>query len=104
MPNRLTTHPRRDRMVKYAIAALMLAAAAAQPACGGDLLLLDFTSPYCGPCQQMIPTIQSLDAAGYPVRRVDTTREPQTAQQYNVSQIPCFIMTVDGRGTERLPP
>ena len=50
----------------------------------------------------MVPVIQSLEAAGYPIRRVDTTREPGVAQQYQVTQIPCFIMLVEGRETERV--
>ena len=89
-------------MVKFAIAALLVAAATAPCASGGDVLLLDFSSPHCGPCQQMIPTIQSLEGAGYPLRRVDTTRELDVAQQYHVTQIPCFVMLVDGQETERL--
>ena len=39
-------------MVKFAIA-LLIAAAAAAAARGGDVQLLDFTSPYCGPCQSI---------------------------------------------------
>ena len=89
-------------MVKFAIAALLVVAAAAPTACGGDIQLLDFSSPFCGPCQSMVPVIQSLEGAGYPVRRVDTTQEQGVAQQYHVSQIPCFIMLVNGRETERM--
>lgn len=50
----------------------------------------------------MVPLIHSLEAAGYPIRKVDTTQELATAQQYGVTQIPCFIMLVDGRETERV--
>ncbi len=89
-------------MVKFAIAALLVAAAAAHTAVADGVQLLDFSSPYCGPCQSMVPLIQSLEAAGYPIRKVDTTREPGVAQQYGVTQIPCFIMLVDGQPTERI--
>ena len=89
-------------MVKFAIAALVAAALAASSAIGGEIVLLDFTSPHCGPCRQMIPTIQSLEAAGYKVRRVDTTVEPQLAQQFGVTNIPCFIMLADGREVTRI--
>jgi thiol-disulfide isomerase/thioredoxin len=89
-------------MVKFAIAALVAAALAASSAIGGEIVLLDFTSPHCGPCRQMIPTIEGLEAAGYKVRRVDTTQEPQLAQQFGVTNIPCFIMLVDGREKERI--
>jgi thiol-disulfide isomerase/thioredoxin len=88
-------------MVKYAIAALVVALAAAQSV-RGEVLMLDFASPTCGPCQQMIPTVESLQAAGYKVRRVDVTQEPQLAQQFGVTQVPCFVMLVDGREANRL--
>jgi len=88
-------------MVKFAIA-LLVAAAAAAAARGGDVQLLDFTSPHCGPCQSMVPVIQGLESAGYPIRKVDTTREPEVAQQFQVTQIPCFVMLVNGRETERV--
>jgi thiol-disulfide isomerase/thioredoxin len=87
-------------MVKFAIVALLVAAATAQTALGG-VELLDFSSPHCGPCQSMVPVIARLEAANYPIRKIDTTREPGVAQQYHVTQIPCFIMLVDGREVER---
>jgi hypothetical protein len=49
----------------------------------------------------MVPVIANLESAGYPVRRVDTTREQALAQQYRVTNIPCFVMLVDGREVER---
>ena len=88
-------------MVKHAIAALIIAVAVA-PSALGDVVMLDFASPTCGPCQQMIPTVESLAAAGYKVRRVDVTQEPQLAQQFGVTQVPCFVVLVDGREANRL--
>ena len=88
-------------MVKIAIAALVVAIAATHSA-RGEVVLLDFASPTCGPCQQMIPTVESLQAAGYKVRRVDVTQEPQLAQQFGVTQVPCFVVLVDGREVNRL--
>jgi thiol-disulfide isomerase/thioredoxin len=89
-------------MVKCVIAALVLSAAAAMSALGGEVLLLDFTSPHCGPCRQMVPTINSMEAAGYKIRRVDTTVEPQLAQQYGVTNIPCFVMLANGQEVDRV--
>jgi thiol-disulfide isomerase/thioredoxin len=88
-------------MVKFAIVALVVALAAA-PSARGEVVMLDFASPTCGPCQQMIPTVESLAAAGYKVRRVDVTQEPQLAQQFGVTQVPCFVVLVDGREANRL--
>jgi thiol-disulfide isomerase/thioredoxin len=89
-------------MVKFAIAALIVALTAIEPALAGGVQLLDFTSPQCGPCQSMVPLVHSLEAAGYPIRKIDTTQDLATAQQYGVTRIPCFVMLVDGRETERV--
>jgi thiol-disulfide isomerase/thioredoxin len=89
-------------MVKFAIAALLAALAAASNAEADGVELLDFSSPHCGPCRAMEPIIQSLEAANYPIRKIDTTRELGVAQQYGVTQIPCLIMLVDGREVERV--
>ncbi|HVT27371.1 MAG TPA: trypsin-like peptidase domain-containing protein [Lacipirellulaceae bacterium] len=66
-----------------------------------QILMLDFWSPQCGPCMQMKPLMHSFEQAGYPIREVDTTRNYQLSQQYNVTQIPCFVMLVNGREVER---
>jgi thiol-disulfide isomerase/thioredoxin len=90
-------------MVRNAIAALtVVLTLALGVARAGDTVLLDFASPTCGPCHQMAPTIQSLEQAGYPIRRVDITREPALAQQFGVSAVPCFVMLADGREVGRL--
>src|SRR5215210_4209967 len=97
-----TTSPRRERMVRIATAAIALAASLiGVTASAQQLMLLDFWSPQCGPCMQMKPIVHSYEQAGYPIRAVDTTRDGQLSQQYGVSQIPCFVMLVNGKETER---
>lgn len=83
------------------IALMMLAA---DPMAGQtpDVVLLDFTAGYCGPCQQMVPTIQKLQKEGFPIRKVDTTEQPNVTRQYNVDRIPTFILLVEGKETQRL--
>ena len=89
-------------MVRFAIAAIAVAASLiGATASAQQLQLLDFWSPQCGPCMQMKPVIHSFEQAGYPIRQVDTTRDSQLARQYNVTQIPCFVMLVNGQETER---
>ncbi len=66
-----------------------------------EIVLLDFWSPQCGPCMGMKPTMHALEQASYPIREIDTTRDSQTSQQFNVHSIPCFVMLVDGREVDR---
>jgi thiol-disulfide isomerase/thioredoxin len=90
-------------MVKLAIAPLFIVVALQSLAArGGETVLLDFASPYCGPCQQMMPTVESLQQAGYPIRRVDVTREPELASRFHVDRVPCFVMLADGNEVDRV--
>ena len=50
----------------------------------------------------MMPTVESLQQAGYPIRRVDTTREPELAAQFHVDRVPCFVMLSDGNEVDRV--
>ena len=73
-------------MVKHSTVAMsILFAALGAMAHGGEILLLDFSSPTCGPCQQMIPTVSSLEQAGYPVRKVDATQEPRGSRGESIA-------------------
>ncbi len=84
-------------MVPMQIAALSLALAGA-----GDTALLDFSAPWCAPCRSMEGTMDQLEQAGYPIRRVNTDRERELASRYNVQNIPCFVLVVDGQEVGRL--
>ncbi len=89
-------------MVRFAAAAFALAVSSlGLSACGAEILLLDFWSPQCGPCMQMKPTVHSLEQAKYPIQEVDTTRDSETSRRFGVSQIPCFVMLVDGQEIDR---
>ena len=66
-----------------------------------ETVLLDFSSTSCGPCQQMRPVLEQLAAAGYQVREVDIHREPQAATQFGVTQVPTFVVLIDGREADR---
>jgi S1-C subfamily serine protease len=89
-------------MVRFAAAALALVTnLVSLSAFGSDITLLEFSTPTCGYCRQMEPLIHSFEQAGYPIRKVDASVEPQIAQQYNVTRFPTFVMLVDGRETSR---
>ena len=68
----------------------------------GDTYLIDFGSQYCGPCQEMKPTIQRLAADGYPVYEVDIDQHSQYAAKFGVTHVPCFVMVSGNREVRRV--
>lgn len=89
-------------MVRFAAAALALFTSfVGLAASGSQIMLLDFSTANCGPCRQMEPLIHAFEQAGYPIRKVDATVEPNIARQYNVTRYPTFVMLVDGQEINR---
>lgn len=79
------------------------AAFVAAALCGsGQTVLLDFYSDACPPCRAMMPTVDAMAAKGFPVQKVNVAQRQDLAQQFRVSQIPCFVMVVDGREVDRV--
>ncbi len=70
--------------------------------CLAETVLLDFSSPSCGPCQQMRPVVQRLANDGFRVQEIDISRDPQTAARFGVTQVPTFIVLVDNRPVEQV--
>ncbi len=81
---------------------LQVAVAAVALSAAGQTVLLDFSADWCGPCRAMDPTIQALVAKGYPVQKINIDQHPELKQKYGVSNIPCFVMLVDGREVDRV--
>ncbi|HZZ29477.1 MAG TPA: thioredoxin domain-containing protein [Pirellulales bacterium] len=68
----------------------------------GDTMLLDFGAEWCGFCRQMSPVVGSIQAEGYPVRRVNVDQERALANRFGVQGLPCFIMLVNGKEVDRV--
>jgi thiol-disulfide isomerase/thioredoxin len=68
----------------------------------GDTVLLDFYADWCGPCRSMNPTLQRLAASGNPVRQVNIDQYPDLARRFGISNIPCFVMIVNGKEAGRV--
>ncbi|MBC19352.1 MAG: hypothetical protein CMJ74_03700 [Planctomycetaceae bacterium] len=84
-------------MVPIQITAFLLAAAGA-----GETVLYDFQASWCGPCKMMAPVVHQLSTEGYPVREIDIDRDVNLARKFGVTNIPCFVLVVDGQERGRI--
>lgn len=84
-------------MGSVSLVALMVAVSAV-----ADVQLLFFSSQACMPCQQVKPVVAQLANEGYPVVSIDINQRSDVANQYQIQQIPCFVLTVRGQEVSRL--
>jgi len=66
-----------------------------------DVQLLDFSAGYCGPCQQMVPILQRMEQAGFPIRQIDIAEDPELTKRFNVDRIPTLVLLVEGQEVRR---
>ena len=83
------------------VAAMLLAAVISGTA-AADAVLIDFSSPHCGPCVAMQPTIAQLERSGVPVRHVNVMSEQPLARRYGIRSTPTYVVLVDGKEVTRL--
>jgi len=63
-------------------------------------VLVDFWAQWCGPCRQLAPTMEEIDAElgdNVKIGKVDIQKQIELAQEWKVSAIPTVIIFQDGK-------
>ena len=61
--------------------------------------ILYFSAPWCEPCKQLGPVIDSLISEGINVKKVNTDYDVSLVEKYNIKNVPTLILT-DLQGKE----
>ncbi|NIC00675.1 thioredoxin [Halobacterium sp. R2-5] len=68
-----------------------------------DVVLTDFYADWCGPCQMLEPTVETLAAeTDATVAKVDVDANQQLAAAYGVQGVPTLILFADGEQVEEV--
>jgi thioredoxin 1 len=61
--------------------------------------VVDFWAPWCGPCIQMAPALESFAASNIgrvAVFKLDVDENPKTAERFEIRSVPTIIFFKDG--------
>ena len=67
-------------------------------------VVIDFYADWCGPCKRMAPVLDEIseDVQEANFVKVNTDVNPNLSSQFNISGIPCLIVTKGGKEVDRL--
>ncbi len=70
-----------------------------------DTVLVDFWAEWCGPCKMLTPVIEAISEKyqdKLKVYKLDTDKNPITAQEAQITSIPCCIIYKNGQEVHRI--
>ncbi|GAA0267819.1 thioredoxin [Halobacterium noricense] len=68
-----------------------------------DVVLTDFYADWCGPCQMLEPTVETIAAeTAATVAKVDVDANQQLAGAYGVRGVPTLVLFADGEQVEEI--
>ena len=72
---------------------------------GRRAVLVDFWAAWCGPCRQLAPVLEALQAEladRVTVVKLNVDENPKTALRHNVSGLPTMILFTDGEPVRQI--
>lgn len=66
-------------------------------------VLVDFYADWCGPCRMLRPTLEAIadERTDIKVAAVNIDENPDLADEFDISSIPCVILFKNGAEAER---
>lgn len=67
-------------------------------------VMLDFWASWCGPCQMLLPIVESLAeevSDKYKICKINVDEQPELAQQFDVMSIPTLVIMKSGKLVKR---
>ncbi|MFT5170518.1 MAG: thioredoxin 1 [Candidatus Marinamargulisbacteria bacterium] len=68
-------------------------------------VLVDFWAEWCGPCRMLAPVLEAIDTKftqKLSVVKLNTDENSETAQQFQITGIPCCILFKNGEEVARI--